>query len=163
MTVTILVVVAVGYAVGFRFENGFVPAVAMVVLAIVFGISICLIAAFTGLAIGDEESVQAFGLIWLFPLTFLSSAFVPDLHHARLAAGLRQQPAGHVRRQHHAGAGPGRPDRGELPEERGLAGRDLHRLLRRSRSAPTSAPPDGRSGPPGFPPQAAVRACKRAA
>ena len=77
MTVTILVVVGVGYAVGFRFENGFVPAVAMIVLSIVFGISICLIAAYTGLAIGDEESVQAFGLIWLFPLTFLSSAFVP--------------------------------------------------------------------------------------
>src|ERR1700690_4529745 len=73
MTVTILVVVGVGYAVGFRFENGVVPAIAMVLLAIVFGISICLIAAFTGLAIGDEESVQAFGLIWLFPLTFLSS------------------------------------------------------------------------------------------
>jgi len=77
MTVTILVVVAVGYAVGFRFENGVVPAIAMIVLSIVFGISICLIAAYTGLAIGDEESVQAFGLIWLFPLTFLSSAFVP--------------------------------------------------------------------------------------
>ena len=77
MTVTILVVVGVGYAVGFRFENGFVPAVAMIVMSIVFGISICLIAAYTGLAIGDEESVQAFGLIWLFPLTFLSSAFVP--------------------------------------------------------------------------------------
>jgi ABC transporter DrrB family efflux protein len=77
MTVTILVVVGVGYAVGFRFENGVLPAIAMVVLSIVFGISICLIAAYTGLAIGDEESVQAFGLIWLFPLTFLSSAFVP--------------------------------------------------------------------------------------
>jgi ABC-2 type transport system permease protein/oleandomycin transport system permease protein len=49
----------------------------MIVLAIVFGVAICCISAFTGLAIGDEESVQAFGLIWLFPLTFLSSAFVP--------------------------------------------------------------------------------------
>jgi ABC transporter DrrB family efflux protein len=77
MTVTILIVLAVGYAVGFRFENHFVPAVAMVVLAIVFGLAICTIAAYTGLAIGDEESVQAFGLIWLFPITFLSSAFVP--------------------------------------------------------------------------------------
>jgi ABC transporter DrrB family efflux protein len=77
MLITILIIVAVGYAVGFRFLNGFGPAVAMVVLATVFGISICLIAAFTGLAIGDEESVQAFGLIWLFPLTFVSSAFVP--------------------------------------------------------------------------------------
>jgi ABC transporter DrrB family efflux protein len=77
MTITILIVLGVGYAVGFRFANGWVPAILMVVLAIVFGVAICCIAAFTGLAIGDEESVQAFGLIWLFPITFLSSAFVP--------------------------------------------------------------------------------------
>jgi ABC transporter DrrB family efflux protein len=77
MLVTILIIVGVGYIVGFRFQNGFGLAVAMVALATVFGIAICVIAAFTGLAIGDEESVQAFGLIWLFPLTFISSAFVP--------------------------------------------------------------------------------------
>jgi ABC-2 type transport system permease protein/oleandomycin transport system permease protein len=77
MTVTILIVLGVGFAVGFRFNNGLVPAILMVVLAIVFGLAICCIAAYTGLAIGDEESVQAFGLIWLFPITFLSSAFVP--------------------------------------------------------------------------------------
>jgi ABC-2 type transport system permease protein/oleandomycin transport system permease protein len=77
MTVTILIVLGVGYLVGFRFQNGLWPAVGMILLAIVFGVAICCIAAFTGLAIGDEESVQAFGLIWLFPLTFLSSAFVP--------------------------------------------------------------------------------------
>jgi ABC transporter DrrB family efflux protein len=77
MLITILIIVAVGYAVGFRFENGLVPAILMVVLATVFGMAICCISAYTGLAIGDEESVQAFGLIWLFPLTFLSSAFVP--------------------------------------------------------------------------------------
>ena len=77
MTVTILIIIGVGYAVGFRFTNGVVPAVAMVLLAIVFGVAICCIAAYTGLAIGDEESVQAFGLIWLFPVTFVSSAFVP--------------------------------------------------------------------------------------
>ena len=77
MFVTIVIVVGVGYAVGFRFENGVGLAIAMIVLATVFGLAICCISAFTGLAIGDEESVQAFGLIWLFPLTFLSSAFVP--------------------------------------------------------------------------------------
>ena len=77
MTVTLLIVIGIGYAVGFRFSNGFVAAVAMLLLAVVFGVAICCISAFTGLAIGDEESVQAFGLIWLFPLTFLSSAFVP--------------------------------------------------------------------------------------
>ena len=77
MFITILILVGVGYLVGFRFENGFGLAVAMVVLATIFGLAICCIAAFTGLAIGDEESVQAFGLVWLFPLTFVSSAFVP--------------------------------------------------------------------------------------
>jgi ABC transporter DrrB family efflux protein len=77
MAITILVIVGVGYAVGFRFSNGVGPAIAMILLALVFGLAICLIAAYTGLAIGDEESVQAFGMIWLFPLTFVSSAFVP--------------------------------------------------------------------------------------
>jgi len=77
MLITILIIVAVGYAVGFRFSNGAAMAVAMVVLATVFGLAICCISAYTGLAIGDEESVQAFGMIWLFPLTFVSSAFVP--------------------------------------------------------------------------------------
>jgi ABC transporter DrrB family efflux protein len=77
MLITILIIVAVGYAVGFRFTNGVVPAIAMILLATLFGLAICCIAAFTGLAIGDEESVQAFGMIWLFPLTFVSSAFVP--------------------------------------------------------------------------------------
>jgi ABC-2 type transport system permease protein/oleandomycin transport system permease protein len=77
MLITILIIVGVGYAVGFRFMNGVLPAIGMVLLATVFGVAICVISAYTGLAIGDEESVQAFGLIWLFPLTFLSSAFVP--------------------------------------------------------------------------------------
>jgi ABC-2 type transport system permease protein/oleandomycin transport system permease protein len=77
MLVTILIVTGVGYAVGFRFDQGVLPAILMIVLATVFGIAVCCVSAFTGLAIGDEESVQAFGLIWIFPLTFLSSAFVP--------------------------------------------------------------------------------------
>jgi ABC transporter DrrB family efflux protein len=77
MLVTILVIVAVGYAVGFRFLNGLGPAIGMVVLAEFFGLTVCCVSAYIGLTIKDEESVQAFGLIWVFPLTFVSSAFVP--------------------------------------------------------------------------------------
>jgi ABC-2 type transport system permease protein/oleandomycin transport system permease protein len=77
MMITILVLVGVGYAVGFRFSNGVGPAIAMVVLAEAFGLAVCCVSGAIGLAIKDEESVQAFGLIWLFPLTFVSSAFVP--------------------------------------------------------------------------------------
>ena len=76
MLIVILVIVGVGYAVGFRFQNGVGGAVGMVLLAEAFGIAVCTVSAFVGLAIKDEESVQAFGLIWIFPLTFVSSAFV---------------------------------------------------------------------------------------
>jgi ABC transporter DrrB family efflux protein len=97
MFITIVIVVGVGYGVGFRFQNGAGAAVAMIVLATVFGLAICCIAAFTGLAIGDEESVQAFGLIWLFPLTFLSSAFVPiKTMPGWLQAFADNQPVTHV-------------------------------------------------------------------
>ena len=74
---TIGVMVGVGYAVGFRFSGGVGYAFAMVVLAALLGLAVCAVSAFIGLAVKDEESVQAFGLIWVFPLTFVSSAFVP--------------------------------------------------------------------------------------
>ncbi len=97
MLITILIIVAVGYAVGFRFTNGVLPALWMILLATVFGIAICCIAAFTGLAIGDEESVQSFGLVWLFPLTFVSSAFVPiSTMPGWLQAFANNQPVTHV-------------------------------------------------------------------
>lgn len=76
LTVTILIMVAVGYAVGFRFSNGFVDAVLMVLLAVFLGLAVCCVSALIGLAVKEEESVQAFGLIWVFPLTFISTAFV---------------------------------------------------------------------------------------
>jgi ABC transporter DrrB family efflux protein len=79
MMIVVLVIVAIGYAVGFRFHNGVAGAVGMVLLAELFGIAMACISAFVGLAIRDEESVQAFGLIWIFPLTFVSSAFVPTI------------------------------------------------------------------------------------
>lgn len=77
MLVTILVIVIVGYLVGFRFQRGVGASLGMVLMAEVFGIVVCCVSGYIGLAIKDEESVQAFGLIWMFPLTFVSSAFVP--------------------------------------------------------------------------------------
>src|SRR5579862_5347499 len=41
IVVTLLVILAVGYAVGFRFQNGPVPALLMMVLGVVFGVTIC--------------------------------------------------------------------------------------------------------------------------
>lgn len=92
--ITLIVILLVGYAVGFRFQNGLLPAVGMVLLAEAFGLTVCCVSGYVGLAIKDEESVQSFGLIWLFPLTFLSSAFVPiATMPGWLQAFARNQPA----------------------------------------------------------------------
>jgi ABC transporter DrrB family efflux protein len=97
MLVTIIVIVGVGYLVGFRFINGAGPAVGMVVLAEAFGLTMCCVSAWIGLTLRNEESVQAFGLIWLFPLTFVSSAFVPvATMPGWLQAFAVNQPVSHV-------------------------------------------------------------------
>jgi ABC-type polysaccharide/polyol phosphate export permease len=57
-------------------QDFWVPALEMIVLAEAFGLVFCLIAAFMGLTFKNEEATQAFGFIWLFPLTFVSAAFV---------------------------------------------------------------------------------------
>ncbi|HEX6526858.1 MAG TPA: ABC transporter permease [Streptosporangiaceae bacterium] len=77
MFLMIVCMIGIGYAVGFRFHNGLGPAIAMVALATVFGLALSCVSAFLGLSIKDVESIQAFGLIWVFPFTFVSSAFVP--------------------------------------------------------------------------------------
>ncbi|HVS67158.1 MAG TPA: ABC transporter permease [Mycobacteriales bacterium] len=77
LLVTLLIIIGIGYAVGFRFQNGVGGAIGLLALALLLGLATCCVSAFIGLAIKDEESVQAFGLIWVFPLTFVSSAFVP--------------------------------------------------------------------------------------
>ena len=119
----------------------------MVVLATVFGVAIACIAAFTGLAIGDEESVQAFGLIWLFPLTFLSSAFVPiSTMPGWLQAFANNQPVTFVVNTMRAMA-LGGPDRGQPVEECGLAGGHLRGV----RAAGRPGLPAGQLRPPGHP------------
>ena len=77
LATTIAILIGAGYAVGFRFDNGILAAIMMVLLALAVGLVVACVSAFTGLAIRDEESVQAFGFIWVFPFTFVSAAFVP--------------------------------------------------------------------------------------
>jgi ABC transporter DrrB family efflux protein len=77
LLITVLVIIGVGYLVGFRFHGGVGGALGMIGFALLLGLATCCVSAFIGLKIQDEESVQAFGLIWVFPLTFVSSAFVP--------------------------------------------------------------------------------------
>jgi len=97
LLVTLLVIIGVGYAVGFRFHDGLGSAVEMLLLAELFGLSMCCISMFIGLAVRQEEAVQAFAMIWLFPLTFISSAFVPvETMPGWLQAFAVNQPITHV-------------------------------------------------------------------
>ena len=77
MTLTTLVVVIVGVAVGFRFEAGSLPALGAVLLAVAFGWAMSWIGMSVGLALRNPEAVQASAFVWMFPLVFASSAYVP--------------------------------------------------------------------------------------
>ena len=72
-----VVLVVVGYLVGFRFEGGALMGLAMIVVAVAFGSSMCWIMANIGMGVKDPETAQTAGFVWLFPLTFVSSVFTP--------------------------------------------------------------------------------------
>jgi ABC transporter DrrB family efflux protein len=73
----LVIVIGIGYAVGFRFKNGFLDAIAMVVLVLTVGFTFSWISACIGLSLKKVEAVQAASFTWIFPVVFVSSAFVP--------------------------------------------------------------------------------------
>jgi len=75
---SIVLMVVVGFIVGFSFHDTDVAKiVAGVLLLLLFGFAFSWIAALIGLSVPNAEVAQSAGFIWLFPLTFASSAFVP--------------------------------------------------------------------------------------
>jgi ABC-2 type transport system permease protein len=74
--VVVAMMIAIGYLVQFSFQNGFVSAIAAVLLVLAIGFAFSWVSATIGLAIKDVESVQAASFTWIFPLTFISSVFV---------------------------------------------------------------------------------------
>lgn len=76
-TFTVVVMVVVGLIVGFHPEGSPLSWLAAAGLLLIFSFSFSWVGAAIGLAVRNPEAVQAAGLIWLFPFTFASSAFVP--------------------------------------------------------------------------------------
>lgn len=74
---TVAIMVIVGLAVGFRFKGSLLDSVLGIAMLLFFGFAFSWIAAFIGLLVKSVEAAQSGGFIWLFPLTFASSAFVP--------------------------------------------------------------------------------------
>lgn len=75
MTITNMIII--GTLIGFRFEGGLLSGVAGVAVAVMFGYAFTWISAFIGLFVKSPEAAQVAGFIWVFPLVFASSIFVP--------------------------------------------------------------------------------------
>jgi ABC-2 type transport system permease protein/oleandomycin transport system permease protein len=71
---TIMFLVAV--LVGFRIKGTVGEAVAATLLLLFFSYAFSWIQALLGLSVGSVEAANSAGFIWMFPLTFVSSAFV---------------------------------------------------------------------------------------
>jgi ABC transporter DrrB family efflux protein len=75
--ISLTIMIGVGLAVGFRFHSTPLEVVAGIGLMLLFGYAFSWIFAYCGLTASSGESAQAIGFIVIFPITFISSAFVP--------------------------------------------------------------------------------------
>jgi ABC transporter DrrB family efflux protein len=73
----VVVMIGVGFAVGFRPTEPFLRVLAAIALVLAFAYVFSWISAAIGLLVKDPETAQSAGFIWVLPLTFASSAFVP--------------------------------------------------------------------------------------
>jgi ABC-2 type transport system permease protein/oleandomycin transport system permease protein len=76
-SVSIAVMLVVGAIAGFSFDAPLPHIVAGILLLLLFGYAFSWVFAFIGLTSSSPEAAQALGFIVIFPLTFVSSAFVP--------------------------------------------------------------------------------------
>jgi ABC-2 type transport system permease protein len=66
-----------GLLVGWRINGGVFDAAIAFLLLLLFAYTVAWIGAWIGLYMPNPETANTAGLVWLFPLTFLSNAFVP--------------------------------------------------------------------------------------
>lgn len=75
--VTTITMASTGLLVGWRTDASLVSVIGGFVVLGLFAYAFLWIGAVIGLSVRSVEVAQTAGLIWLFPLTFLSNAFVP--------------------------------------------------------------------------------------
>ncbi|MGH4033872.1 ABC transporter permease [Actinomycetota bacterium Odt1-20B] len=74
---TLVVLAVVALLVGWRTHENFAKVLAGFALLLLLGYAFSWIGALIGLSVRTPEAATSGGLIWLFPLTFISNAFVP--------------------------------------------------------------------------------------
>ena len=75
--IQLVIMFSVGILVGFRFNSSFPEIIAGLALLLLIGYAFSWVFAFIGLTASSPEASNAYGFTILFPLTFISSAFVP--------------------------------------------------------------------------------------
>ena len=83
---TFFVMLGVAFLIGFRFEGSLLEAMQATVLLLLFSYALSWVQALIGLSVGSVEAANSAGFIWMFPMTFVSSAFIDP---ATLPAGLQ--------------------------------------------------------------------------
>lgn len=73
----LILMLGVGYLIGFETDAPFGDFFLGILIALLFGFVFSWISATIGLAVKNPETAQVAGFIWLFPLMFASSIFVP--------------------------------------------------------------------------------------
>jgi ABC-2 type transport system permease protein/oleandomycin transport system permease protein len=76
-TLSMVVLVVTGLIIGFSFHAGAVEVIGGIGLLLLFGYAFSWVFALLGLLVSTPEAANSFGFIVVFPLTFISSAFVP--------------------------------------------------------------------------------------
>lgn len=76
-TLSAIIVFTISFFIGFRPTADFTDWLMVFMLAVVFTLAISWLSAILGLFVKSLEAAQWIGFIFIFPLTFVSSAFVP--------------------------------------------------------------------------------------
>ncbi|MFJ4708002.1 ABC transporter permease [Streptomyces anulatus] len=76
-TLTLVVLAGVALIVGWRTHENLAKVICGFLLLLLLGYAFSWIGALIGLSVRTPEAATSGGLIWLFPLTFISNAFVP--------------------------------------------------------------------------------------
>ena len=136
--VSLVLVVLVAVAIGFRSGAGVLAWLGVLGIIVLFTLALTWLAVIPGLGAKSPDGAGAFAYPLLF-LPFVSSAFVPHLRHARPGEVVRRAPARHPDREHAPQPVRGAAARPRPVDRHSPGASDSWSSPRRSPSAPTTA------------------------
>lgn len=96
-TIAAVFTFGIGLVIGYRPDGGVLGVLGAIVLVVISGWSLAWAFTFVGTIARSAQAVQGISMMIMFPLTFLSNAFVPvETLPSALAAFVRVNPVSHV-------------------------------------------------------------------